>query len=150
MHRIFVLFTALVLTTGCSNSAQESNQADEINLDTLEAEIQHRLRTYEALLRNGDSVALGEMYTVDAEIIPSRAGREQITLAFGSMIRDGVTESIFETVALWGDNELLVEEGRGTWALENGEVVSKGRYLLVWKKEEGEWRILRDTWFPDK
>ncbi len=51
---------------------------------------------------------------------------------------------------LWGNDQLLVEDGTGIWSYENGKVAASGRYLLVWKKDEGEWKILRDTWFPDK
>jgi len=43
-----------------------------------------------------------------------------------------------------------VEDGTGTWYHTNGTAVGSGRYLLVWKKDDGKWKILRDTWFPDK
>ncbi|MBA4300711.1 hypothetical protein SAMN03080617_00193 [Algoriphagus alkaliphilus] len=66
------------------------------------------------------------------------------------MIRDSITGSSFKTIHLWGNDQLLVEEGRGTWSHKNGEIVGTGRYLLVWQKEKGEWKILRDTWFADK
>jgi len=45
---------------------------------------------------------------------------------------------------------LLVEGETGTWSHTNGIIVGSGRYLLVWKKDNGQWKILRDIWFPDK
>lgn len=116
----------------------------------FEKEITLRLREYENLLQKGDSIALGNMYLEDAEIIPSTVGRENITGVFGSMIRDSITGSSFKTTKLWGNDQLLVEEGTGTWSHANGTIVGSGRYLLVWKKDNGKWKILRDTWFPDK
>ena len=104
---------------------------------------------YEDYLQKGDSIALSLMYTEDAEVLPAVAGREHIKKVFSGMIRDSVIGS-FETTHLWGNETLLVEEGKGVWSDKSGKTESKGKYLLVWKKEAGEWKILRDTWFPVK
>ena len=77
-------------------------------------------------------------------------GRDNIVKGFGSMIRDSITGSSFKTTKLWGNDQLLVEDGTGVWSHANGTVVGRGRYLLVWKKDDGQWKILRDTWFPQK
>lgn len=95
-------------------------------------------------------MALGNMYLEDAEIIPSTAGRNNIIKVFGGMIRDSITGSSFETIKLWGNDRLLVEEGKGSWSHANGKIVGNGRYLLIWQKDDGEWKIVRDTWFPYK
>ena len=149
------IFLALVVVsifiTSCNQKATEKNpETKQTDISTLEKEIELRLREYESHLKNGDSIALGNMYMEDAEIIPSVVGRENITKVFGNMIRGGTTGSSFKTTKLWGNEQLLVEDGRGTWSNTNGTVVGSGRYLLVWKKDDGKWKILRDTWFPDK
>jgi len=129
---------------------ETSDQPMQTDITVLEKEIETRIREYETHLKNGDSIALGEMYTEDAEIIPSTVGRANIIKVFGSMIRDSITGSSFKTTELWGNDKLLVEDGTGSWSHVNGTVVSRGRYLLVWIKEDGQWKILRDTWFPEK
>lgn len=142
---------SLFFFSACDQKSNENNSESElVDLSKLEKEIELRLREYENHLRNEDSIALGNMYTIDAEVIPSTVGRDNITKVFGRMIRDSITGSSFKTVHLWGSDQLLVEEGTGTWSHKNGEIVGTGRYLLVWQKEEGEWKILRDTWFADK
>ncbi|MGB5322629.1 YybH family protein [Lutimonas sp.] len=147
----FIILSTMLSFTSCeqkvTEKALESEQADSLS---LEKEIELRLREYENSLQNGDSIALGNMYTEDAEIIPSTVGRKNIIKVFGSMIRDSITGSSFKTTKLWGNDQLLVEDGTGTWFHTNGTVVGSGRYLLVWKKDDGKWKILRDTWFPDK
>lgn len=151
--RSILLLTFLIASisiTSCKQKAIENNsKTNQIDLATLEKEIELRLREYENLLENGDSIALGDMYMVDAEIIPSTIGRENIIKSFGRMIRDSVTGS-FKTTDLWGNDDLLVEEGTGVWYQGKGLVVGRGKYLLVWKKDEGKWKILRDTWFPEE
>ena len=147
----FNLLIGLTFITSCDQKKTEKNaETEQTDISILKKEIELRLREYENHLKNGDSIALGGMYMIDAEIIPSTVGRENIIKVFGSMIRDSITGSSFKTTQLWGDNQLLVEDGTGTWSHANGTVVGKGRYLLVWKKVDGEWKILRDTWFPDK
>ncbi|MTE27295.1 YybH family protein [Winogradskyella ouciana] len=147
------LLIAMVMTlfSSCDQNVTEKNvEIKQTDMSTLEKEIELRLREYENHLRNGDSIALGNMYMEDAEIIPSTVGRENIIKVFGGMIRDSITGSRFKTTKLWGNDQLLVEDGTGIWAHTNGTVVGRGRYLLVWQKDNGNWKILRDTWFPDK
>jgi len=120
------------------------------DMAALEKEIALRTREFEDYLRRGDSIALGNMYVPDAEVLPSPAGREAITRAYGHNIRNGIREAAFRTTHLWGDDQLLVEEGTAQWAKADGEVVSRGRYLVVWQKVDGKWMLLRDTWFGDK
>ena len=147
---LIFLITSIFITS-CDQKAGEQNmKSNQMDLSILEKEIELRLREYESHLKNGDSIALGNMYMEDAEIIPSTIGRNNITKAFGNMIRDSITGSSFKTTKLWGNEQLLVEDGTGTWYHTNGTAVGSGRYLLVWKKDDGKWKILRDTWFPDK
>lgn len=148
---LLTILTASIFITSCDQKVAEKNLATkQPDLSTLEKEIELRLREYESHLQNGDSIALGDMYMIDAEIIPSTVGRGNIIKVFGSMIRDSITGSSFKTTKLWGNDQLLVEDGTGTWSHANGKVVGRGRYLLVWKKDDRKWKILRDTWFPEK
>ena len=80
---------------------------------------------------------------------PSTVGRADIVNVFGEMIRDSITGSAFTIIGLWGSDEILVEEGTGYFAHANGKVVSRGRYLLIWKQEDGQWKIFRETFFSD-
>lgn len=148
-----LLITCLIASisiTSCKQKTTESNpETIQPDLTKLEKEIELRIREYENLLQKGDSIALGDMYMEDAEIIPSTIGRQNIIKSFGRMIRDSVTGS-FQTTDLWGNNDLLVEEGTGVWYQGKGLVIGRGKYLLVWKKDDGKWKILRDTWFPEE
>lgn len=147
---LLIFLIVSVSITSCKQITTENNtQTDQIDLASFEKEIELRLREYENLLQKGDSIALGDMYMVDAQIIPSTIGRENIIKSFGRMIRDSVTGS-FKTTDLWGNDDLLVEEGTGVWYQGKGLVVGRGKYLLVWKKDDGKWKILRDTWFPEE
>ena len=92
------------------------------------------------------------MYAENAEIFQggkeNTIGRESITKNFEGWARDSVIGK-FTTTGLWGNKDLLVEQGTGFFAQANGNWKSTGKYLLVWKKVDGEWEIFRDTWFSD-
>jgi len=134
-------------------AAQSNSQNPDFDLSKSTKEIEQRLRDYENALKNRDSIALSNLYTIDAEILnnggPSTVGRNNILKSIGKMIRADITGSSFNTTGLWGNNKLLVEQGAGFFAHTNGEVVSRGRYLLIWKNDKGIWKIFRDTWFSD-
>ena len=145
------LIITLIFILGCfQKENQPTSENEHISLSRLEKEIESKLREFEKNLKNGDSIALGKMYLADAVIMPSLVGTERIVKNFGSMIRDSITGSNFKTTGLWGNDALLVEEGTGVWSHANGQVVGRGKYLVVWKKEDGEWKILRDSWYPEK
>ena len=137
-----ILLFVSIFILSCEQKTKENELTNETNMLTLEKEIELRLREYENHLQNGDSISLGEMYMENAEIIPSTAGRNNIIKIFGNMIRDSITGSSFETTQIWGNDELLVEDGTGIWSHANGTIVGRGRYLLVWQKDNGEWKIL--------
>ncbi len=147
-YRAINVVIAIVLLISCE---QKIAEGDKFSLDTANKEIEERLRTYEDLLAKGDAEGLAQIYAKDAEILhdgrPSTKGRENIKEAFSRMVRDSITSSSFKTTGLWGNNELLVEQGSGFFAHTTGKWKSNGTYLLIWKKVDGEWQIFRDTWF---
>jgi len=150
LYRFILVLGFIWALAACREAPKEKPSFD---LAVAEDEIASRLRAYEDALATGDLQAFGQMYTVDAEILhngsPSTLGRESIVRVFEGMIRDSITDSGFTTTGLWGNEELLVEQGTGYFAHASGKWKSSGQYLLVWKKEDGEWRIFKDTWFAD-
>lgn len=134
--------------TGCSQQAKEKSEMP-VDLSALKSEIEKRQQEFEKFVADGDSIALGDIYTSDAVIMPYTAGREGVISSYGNMIRNDITGVDFETTGLWGSEQILVEEGTGVWYRLNGMEAGRGKYLFVWKKEEGEWKIFRDTWYSD-
>ena len=95
---------------------------------------------------NGDSVAIYNMYAKDARY-ESLKGNE-ILSSWGKQIRNSFKNDtrnlIFTTTSLSTDSEFLVE--LGTYEIKDGKGNSKhkGKYLVVWKHEEGNWKLYRD------
>lgn len=94
---LLILLIVSIYFTSCSQSTKHEALNSEVDIATLEKEIESRLREYERHLKNGDSIALGNRYTEDAEIIPSTVGRENIMKVLGSMIQDSKSRIGFVT-----------------------------------------------------
>lgn len=155
MRSIFALLVLLSLS--CKNNPDKSevdalNDGAKSQFDLVDATaiIENRCKEFEDAIRAGDSVAVGDLYTLDTKIIPSLVGRSSIVKEVHEMFRDSITGMNFEIINLWGNANIIVEDAYVEFYHSNGTLVSKGNALLVWKKEEDAWRIFRDVFKPDK
>jgi len=67
-----------------------------------------------------------------------------IASAWGGAIRSGMKELKITTVDLTGNAELLAETGMYEMIGNNNKTLDKGKYVVVWKPENGGWKIYRD------
>ena len=148
MRRLTISLITILLS-----SMTAFSQKTNFDLNVAKKEIRLQINAFVDALSKSDSIAIGNLYTIDAKILnhgsPSIIGRRDIIEDYGETIRSGMTVSNFIITGLWGNNNLLVEESTGYFSLTNGKVVLKGIFLVVWKKEEGQWKIFRDTYFSD-
>jgi uncharacterized protein (TIGR02246 family) len=99
-----------------------------------------------------DASRAASLYTDDARLIPQGApacaDRSAITAFFAGAFDNGIVGAAFTTDEVDGDDTQAVETGRYELfaAPPGGERVlaAEGRYLVVWRKRDGEWQIHRD------
>ncbi len=102
---------------------------------------------------NADYESLVNMYCEDGIILPPGAdlikGREEIKKRW--ILPEGVTIPYHEIspveIQIIDDYayDLGYYEGR-TLKKDNSESEWKGKYLIIWKKEDGQWKIYADAW----
>lgn len=97
--------------------------------------------------RNQDSVALASHYWPDAEMLFEHSepikGKD-ILAAWGSMVRMGVKDFTFQTTDIVLSGDLLVETGAYEMRAPDKTLVDRGKYVVVWKQKNGEWKLYRD------
>ena len=59
-------------------------------------------------------------------------------------INDNTRNLLFTTTAFTGDSVYMVDLGIYEERDDKNNLKNKGRYLVVWKQENGEWKIYRD------
>ena len=98
-------------------------------------------------IKKGDSVALATHYSSDAELVFGNyepAKGKDILSAWGSTINSGVKDAKFITTDITVNAGLLVETGIYEMFGDKSSLLARGDYVVVWKKENGEWKLFRD------
>lgn len=106
-------------------------------------------RKFEAAARQGDLDALASLYTVDAMAFPPDGpiveGRENIKQMWGSLARElGLKEVRLNTLSFEQEGDTGYEVGEANLSLNDGTAVVK--FLVVWKRVNGQWCLHRDIW----
>lgn len=115
--------------------------------------ISENIVTFSNYYTSGKYKDLANMYCIDAIILPPGAaiikGREAIRQRW--ILPEGVSVPYHKI----SPSEISVKENwaydigyyEGTSIKKNGDKVNfKGKYLIVWKKEDGDWKIYADAW----
>jgi uncharacterized protein (TIGR02246 family) len=146
MHRLHELLAtglgaALLLGAGAA-------RADEVR-DAVEA----GNRAFVAAMLRGDARALADSYTEDGQVIapgaPVALGRVAIAAAWQKSIDAGVADLRLETAAVESSGDLACETGT-VRLTGRGGAVTEGRYVVVWKRVGGRWKMHRDIWNAEK
>jgi ketosteroid isomerase-like protein len=131
----------------CFSSAFGQNSAPAIiDLQKARVIIDSLDKQFSQYYFKGDSVAIYNMYAKEAEF-ESLKGNE-ILLSWGKQIRNSIKNDTrnltFTTTSLSTDNEFLLELGVYEIKDSKGNSKHRGKYLVVWKQEDGKWKLYRD------
>ena len=74
----------------------------------------------------------------------SQKGKENLTKIWGGFINTGIGSIELNTLEVWGDENFITEEGLFTIKSKEGAQLDKGKYIVLWKKEDGKWKLHRD------
>ncbi len=97
-----------------------------------------------------------EAYANDAVYLPPHHeavhGREAIRQYLNGPLAHGVTGLEFEVTYIRPAGDLAYDVGRYSMTVPDangGKHRDKGKYLTVWKREGGQWKIAADAWSSD-
>jgi ketosteroid isomerase-like protein len=143
-----VLCILVIGLQSCNEQPKEKEQTgNKFNLETAKKEIMDANKEFATLFASYDSIALAKLYTQDAKFMgegaPAVIGRINIQSALAGMMNSGITNANLATIEVWGMENLITEEGEATLYVGDTQVY-KGKYIVIWKKVDGEWKIFRD------
>lgn len=143
---LFCLFTTVVIS-GCQES--NTNSAD-IDLNAMKKIIREKNNQFTKAHVTGDNLAIDTLFTIDAKSFPPNAqpviGRDAISKLTAEYIEYGVSEFHEETIELYGNEELLIDQGNYTMTYGPDSIFEEGKYINVWKKADGQWKIYSNMW----
>ena len=107
-------------------------------------------RLFEKKFASGDASGMALLYTRDAMLMPPGAPVQQGAEAIGGfwkMAMDmGIKSAKLNTIEITEAGENAIEVGEYNLAGADGQSIDHGKYLVIWKKEKGNWRLAKDMW----
>ena len=151
----FVMASMLILSS-CINQADKmeiENSASAFDIKQGEASITQSNQRYMKAFKASDSVEVSNCFAKEGKLMiadtPAIEGRDEIMEYFASLMRNGVSSFELKSRKIWGDSSLLAEEGTYEMSDSNQKRVDKGKYIVLWKPEGGNWKMYRDTYTSD-
>ena len=103
---------------------------------------------FSAAVGKGDSKAIGELYTTDAQLFTEGhdpiKGTAAIQKFFQGAIESGVAAVTFKTVEVYGHGLTATEIGDYELRDKAGKSLDHGKYIVMWRHQNGRWKLFRD------
>lgn len=144
-----MLLAAGIMTSCNTAEKQEVVEVSKpvFSLDSARAGIEAANKTFMDLVTKGDSVGIANLYASDAKLLfpdaPPVVGKAAIQSVFGGIIKSGVTKVQLITKEVFGTEELVGEEEE-VIIYVGDKIVAEDKALVLWKKENGQWKLFRD------
>lgn len=138
--------TACVILALSYLAAAPASQRPDVKADVEKANA-----AFAAAFAKGDAAALASMYSSDAQAFPPNSDvlgtREAIRKLWQGAMDGGVKSVSLQTTEVEAHGADVAHEV-GTYAMmaAGGTVVDRGKYLVIWKREKGTWKLHRDIW----
>ena len=150
LTKVMSFFAGVLLLAGYTAAASAAKASTD--QAAIHAITQAWVKAYNA----GDAKAVSGLYAEQAVLLPPGApaakGRAAIQAYLAKdtaeSAKAGVTFSV-ATSDMGTSGDLAWESGTYAVKAKSGGSVEIGKYLTVYKKSDGKWLIIRDTWNSD-
>ncbi|MBM3241436.1 DUF4440 domain-containing protein [Candidatus Poribacteria bacterium] len=103
-----------------------------------------------AAISSGDAAGLAALYTKEAQLLPPNSemvnGREAVEAFWATELDAGIKKAVLETIEVEGTGDTAHEIGKYTLFAEGDVIIDKGKYTVIWKKVDEQWKLHRDIW----
>ena len=150
-----ILFSFILILSACNENDRLDieRSASAFDIKQGEASVKQSNKNFMKGFEKSDSAAVANCYTTDAKAMvanrPAIEGKDSIAHFFAGVMKNGVRDFDLKTLNIWGDSSILAEEGLYKYSDKNGKQLDKGKYIVLWKLESGNWKMYRDIWTSD-
>lgn len=97
-----------------------------------------------------DTAFLNACFTRDARILPPNAlvveGIDSISKLNADWVNYGIHDFIEKSSRMYEAGEYIIDEGNYMLRYGPNNVSDEGKYINIWKKEKGIWKIYANMW----
>jgi len=151
--RFPILLVIAISIVGCQTSNIKPLDKEAFSIDSVRAYIFKMNKGYSERFVSNDSNFFNERYCIDAAVhspnMPTVVGRDSIRSFFYNGGKNTEAKIELPNVNIFGNEELVVEDGIYHFPDGKGGSLDKGKFIAVWKQEGGKWKIYRETWNSD-
>lgn len=101
-----------------------------------------------AAYNRGDAAGVAAFYTENGQALPPNSdfvtGRQAIQGFWQAVMDMGMKALTLKIVELEGHGDAAIEVGKYTFHGDEGQVLDEGKYIVIYKQEDGEWKLHRD------
>ena len=119
-------------------------------MSQIRAAIHEANETFMSTFANGDATGIAALYTAEGQLLPTHSdvisGHTAIAGFWQGAMDKGIRSARLETVEIEDHGDTAIEVGRYTLAGEGDQVLDRGKYVVWWKNEGGDWKLHRDIW----
>ena len=144
LKQVVIFVAGCLLILSCAKSPESAS----VDMEKIKAGIAATNQKFMDALAKGDSLAIASCYHSEGVILAPNmepiSGRNNIVSFESGGIKWGITGIAVKTTEVWGNEENAYEVGTFELFGKDKTMIDKGNYLVVWKQEDGEWKLYRD------
>lgn len=146
--KILASAVAVGLLASCAKPAEQNDTA--FDLEKAKSAIAELHQKFSDAISKSDSVGYASLYHSQATVYAPNSGpisgKENLIAFAGMNFKMGVGAVLLQTTEVWGDPNDIVVCGTYEVKGKDGAPWDKGKYMEIWKEENGEWKMYRDMW----
>jgi ketosteroid isomerase-like protein len=142
-----------ITIVGCQTRKSGNTGQQPFNLDSVKAHILKMNESYSQRFATNDSIFYVERYCKDARVyspgMPAVTGRDSIRSFFYNGGNNTEAKIELPTGIFYGNADWVVEDGTYSFPDGKGGFADKGKFIAIWKQENGKWKLYREIWNTD-
>ena len=123
-------------------------------MGNVRSEIERANAGFSEAFGRGDAAAVAGVYAKGAMLLPPNSGLVEgagsIQGFWQAVMTMGIRSVRLETMEVEAHGDTAVEVGRYELLAAGGQQADFGKYLVVWKSDQGGWKLYRDIWNSSK
>ena len=117
---------------------------------SISAEIRHANDEFEAAFERNDAAAIANLYTPNGLLLPTGMnaiqGSAGIEAFWQGAMEMGIKRVKLDSQDVEELTDTAIELGHYTLFGPNDQLLDQGKYLVVWKEQQGQWKLYQDIW----
>ena len=117
---------------------------------SISTEIRHANDAFEAAFERSDAAAIANLYTPNGLLLPTGMnaiqGSAGIEAFWQGAMEMGIKRVKLDSQDVEELTDTAIELGHYTLFGPNDQLLDQGKYLVVWKEQQGQWKLYQDIW----